>query len=79
MISAPGVIPSRWSSAFEILRRRLRRLEEERRLLLELQSTLVAQGQRSDEPARRGGVDDVHRPDEGGAAAGQCRESEGDH
>ena len=74
MIPSQGAIPSRWSSAFEILARRLRRLEEERRLLLKLQSTLVTRGRPSDDAD--GGVDDVRRPSEPGAAAGDghCRE-----
>jgi hypothetical protein len=74
------VIPTRWSSAFDILARRLRRLQEERRLLLELQSTLGASRPRIDDPDRRGGVDDNRRAREAGATAGdaECRESEGD-
>lgn len=72
------MIPTRWSSAFEILARRLHRLEEERRLLLERQSTLVAPGQRSEVPD--GGVDEARRPRETGALAGdaECRESDAD-
>jgi hypothetical protein len=82
VIPQQGAIPTRWSSAFEILARRLRRLEEERRLLLKLQSSLVTRGRRTDEPDLDpgGGVDDAHHPSEPGAATGdaKCREAEAD-
>lgn len=83
MIPSQGAIPSRWSSAFEILARRLRRLEEERRLLLKLQSSLVTRGRRSGDPDLDpdGGVEDSHHhPSEPRAAAGdaKCREAEAD-
>jgi hypothetical protein len=79
VIPSQDAIPTRWSSAFEILARRLRRLEEERRLLLKLQSTLVTRGRRSDDLDPGGGVDDAH-PSETDAAAGdaKCREAEAD-
>jgi hypothetical protein len=80
VIPSQDAIPTRWSSAFEILARRLRRLEEERRLLLKLQSTLVTRGRRSDDLDPRGGVDDAHHPSEPDAATGdaKCREAEAD-